>query len=132
MTVRVMTPGNPPPDLPSLLMDQRIVYLGMPLTSQVTELLIGEVLWLNFSNSEKPIHVYINSIGSQSLAGETLGFDNEAYAILDTLRYVRPEYHTLCIGRAFGNAVILLASGKSGLRASLPNACIMTCPPRIN
>merc|ERR1712224_1116888 len=57
---------------------------------------------------------------------------NETFAILDTLGYIRPEHRTLCIGRAFGNAALLLASGSKGVRAALPNASIMTCPPRMN
>jgi len=51
---------------------------------------------------------------------------------MDTLNYVRPDVHTVCIGQAYGNAAMLLASGTKGFRYSLPNASIMTCPPRIN
>jgi ATP-dependent Clp protease protease subunit len=130
--VGVSIPGSPPPDLPSLLLDQRIVYIGSPLTSRVTELLIGELLWLNFTYPEKDIDIYINSIGSQNIMGEALGSDSEAFAILDTLRYIRPAYRTLCVGNAFGNAAMLLASGKKGMRDALPNARIMTCPPRFD
>lgn len=64
--------------------------------------------------------------------GEALGFDNEAFAILDTLRYIRPAYYTLCIGNAFGNAAMILASGEKGMRDALPNVRIMTCPPRVD
>lgn len=47
-------------------------------------------------------------------------------------RYVRPDMHTVCVGKAWGNAAMLLASGKKGERHSLPHASIMTCPPRLN
>jgi ATP-dependent Clp protease protease subunit len=123
---------SPAPDLPSLVLDLRIVYFGAPLTNRVTELVISELLWLNFTNLDKPIHMYINSTGSQNAIGETVGIDGEAYAILDTLKYIRPTHYTVCIGQAFGNAALILASGKTGSRDALPNVRIKTCPPRIN
>ncbi|CAL5229134.1 g12405 [Coccomyxa viridis] len=125
-------PGQAPPDLPSLLLDGRICYIGMPLVPAVTELVISELLWLNFSSPEKPVYVYLHSIGSQTPDGQAVGFDTEAYAILDTLAYIRPEIHTLALGQAFGNAAMILASGKKGNRFALPHSRIMTAPPRIN
>ncbi|EIE20612.1 hypothetical protein COCSUDRAFT_10544, partial [Coccomyxa subellipsoidea C-169] len=125
-------PGQAPPDLPSLLLDGRICYIGMPLVPAVTELIISELLWLNFSYPEKPVYVYIHSIGSQTPDGQAVGFDTEAYAIIDTLNYIRPEIHTVVVGQAFGNAAMILASGKKGCRFALPHARIMTAPPRIN
>lgn len=68
----------------------------------------------------------------QTQEGQSVGFETEAYAIMDTLRYIRPDVHTVCCGKAFGNAAMLLASGKKGNRYSLPHASIMTCPPRLN
>jgi ATP-dependent Clp protease protease subunit len=98
----------------------------------VTELVISELLWLNYSSPEKPVYVYLNSIGSQTADGQAVGFETEAYAILDTLNYIRPDIHTLVVGQAYGNAAMILASGKKGCRFSLPNARIMTAPPRLN
>ncbi|GAB4813262.1 hypothetical protein N2152v2_000308 [Parachlorella kessleri] len=132
MAVDTKAPGQAPPDLPSLLLDGRICYIGMPLVQQVTELVISELLWLNYANPEKPIYVYINSTGSQTMNGEAVGFETEAYAILDTLAYIRPDFYTLVIGQAFGNAAMLLAAGKKGYRYALPHSRIMTCPPRMN
>lgn len=87
----VLTPGRAPPDLPSLLLDARIVYVGMPLVASVTELVISELLWLNYNQPEKPVYVYLNSIGSQSAeTQESLGFETEAYAILDTMQVCLP------------------------------------------
>ncbi|RMZ52042.1 hypothetical protein APUTEX25_001236 [Auxenochlorella protothecoides] len=125
-------PGRAPPDLPSLLLDGRICYIGMPLVPAVTELVISELLWLNYSSQDKPVYVYINSTGSQTAAGESVGFETEATAILDTMAYIRPDIYTLVIGQACGNAAMLLASGKKGCRYALPHARIMTCPPRLN
>ncbi len=92
-------PGQAPPDLPSLLLDARICYIGMPLVPQVTELVISELLWLNYSNQQKPVFVYINSIGSQTADGQSVALDQEAYAILDTLGYIKPDVHTLVCGQ---------------------------------
>ena len=58
--------------------------------------------------------------------------DSEAYAILDTMRYIRPKMHTVAVGKCFGNAAMLLAAGDKGCRHALPNAQIMTHPPKLN
>ena len=105
----------------------------MQLVPAVTELVISELLWLNYSAPDKPVYVYINSIGSQTPGqNQAVGFETEAYAILDTLNYIRPEIHTLAVGNAFGNAAMILASGKAGQRFALPNARISVAPPRMN
>ena len=98
----------------------------------VTELIISELLWLNYAAPEKPIYLYINSTGSQNLQGESVGFETEATAIMDTMAYIKPDIYTLVIGQAYGNAAMLLAAGKKGHRFALPHARIMTCPPRMN
>ncbi len=125
-------PGQAPPDLPSLLLNARICYLGMALVPAVTELIVAELLWLGSDNPEKPVYFYINSTGSQTPDGQSVGFETEAYAIMDTMQYIRPDIHTVCIGKAYGNAAMLLASGKKGNRYALPNSSIMLCPPRMN
>jgi ATP-dependent Clp protease protease subunit len=66
------------------------------------------------------------------MQGEAVGFETEATAIMDTMAYIRPDIYTLVIGQAFGNAAMILASGKKGYRYALPNSRIMTCPPRMN
>lgn len=114
---------GPPPDLPSLLLNNRIIYLGMPLVPSVTELIVAELLFLNFETQEKPVYLYINSPGSG-------GSETEAFAILDTMNYVGPEVETICLGTAFGTAAMLLANGAKGKRACLPNASIMLHQPR--
>lgn len=63
MAVDTRAPGRAPPDLPSLLLDGRICYIGMPLVPAVTELVISELLWLNYSAPDKPVYLYINSSG---------------------------------------------------------------------
>lgn len=124
--------AGPPPDLPSLLLNARIVYIGMPLLPAVTELVVAELLFLNYEQVDRPGYVYIHSPGSINEKGECVGVDSEAYAILDTMRYIRPKIHTVAVGKCFGNAAMLLAAGDKGCRHALPNAQIMTHPPKLN
>ena len=131
---------TPPPDLPSLLLKERIVYLGLPLFSDddakrqmgidVTELIIAQLLYLEFDNPEKPIFFYINSTGTSWYSGDAIGFETEAFAICDTIKYVKPPVHTICIGQAMGTAAMILSAGTKGQRASLPNASIVLHQPR--
>jgi ATP-dependent Clp protease protease subunit len=116
---------TPPPDLPSLLLKERIVYLGMPLVSAVTELIVAELLYLQYEDPEKPIKIYINSTGTSHYSGEPVGFETEAFAICDTMNYIKPPIHTICVGSAMGMAAMLLSAGTKGCRASLPNATIV-------
>lgn len=116
---------SPPPDLPSLLLNERIVYLGMPLVPAVTELIIAELLFLQYEDPEKPIKIYINSTGTSNYNGEPVGFETEAFAICDTMSYIKPPIHTICLGTAMGMAAMLLSAGTKGCRASLPNASII-------
>lgn len=116
---------GPPPDLPSLLLHNRIVYIGMPLVPAVTELIIAELLYLNYESETDPITMYINSSGTSTADGQPVGFETEAFAIADVMKYVRPPVHTCAIGQAFGAAAMLLSQGKRGKRSSLPNATIL-------
>ncbi len=131
---------TPPPDLESLLLKERIVYLGMPLFSSddvkrqvgidVTELILAQLLYLEFDNPDKPIFFYVNSTGTAWYDGSSIGFETEAFAICDTLRYIKPPVHTICIGQAMGTAAMILSSGTKGYRASLPHATIVLNQPR--
>jgi ATP-dependent Clp protease protease subunit len=131
---------TPPPDLPSLLLKERIVYLGMPLFSSddakrqigidVTKLIIAQLLYLQFDDPEKPIYFYINSTGTSWYTGDAIGYETEAFAICDTLSYIKPPVHTICIGQAMGTAAMILSSGTKGFRASLPHATIVLNQPR--
>lgn len=126
---------TPPPDLQSLLLKERIVYLGLPLYSSddikrqvgidVTELIIAQLLFLQFDDPEKPIYFYINSTGTSWYGGDAIGFETEAFAICDTINYVKPPVHTICIGQAMGTAAMILSAGTKGYRTSLPHATIV-------
>jgi ATP-dependent Clp protease, protease subunit len=130
---------TPPPDLASLLLKERIVYLGLPLVSSddfkrqlgvdVTKLIISQLLYLQFDDPEKPIYFYINSTGTSWYGGEAIGFETEAFAICDTMNFIKPPIHTICIGQAMGTAAMILSAGAKGSRASLPNATIVLNQP---
>ena len=130
---------TPPPDLPSLLLKERIVYLGLPLFSDddakrqlgmdVNELIIAQLLYLEFEDPEKPIYFYINSTGTSWYTGDAVGFETEAFAICDTISYIKPPVHTICIGQAMGTAAVILSSGTKGQRAALPHASIVLHQP---
>ena len=121
---------TPPPDLPSLLLKERIVYLGMPLVPSVTELIVAQLLYLQSDDPEKPIKIYINSTGTSGYSGEPIGFETEAFAIYDTMKYIKPPIHTICIGSAMGMAAMILSAGTQGCRASLPNSSIILHQPK--
>ena len=116
--------------MPSVLLNERIVYLGMPIVAQVSELIIAELLYLQYDSQEKPITMYINSPGTTMTDGTPVGFETEAFAIADTMEYVTPPIKTVCVGKAYGLAAMLLACGEKGQRSSLPYGTIMLHQPR--
>jgi ATP-dependent Clp protease protease subunit len=119
---------GPPPDLPSLLLHERIVYVGMPLVPSVTELVVAQLLFLNYESPSKSVYLYLNSIGTSD---PRMGaFETEAFAMADTMNYVAPDVETICLGTAYGTAAMLLANGAEGKRACLPNSSIMLHQPR--
>lgn len=124
-------PKTSPPDLPSLLLDARICYLGMAIVPAVTELVVAELLWLDYDNPSKPIYLYINSSGTQNEKRESVGFETEAYAIADTINYVKSKVYTVNCGQAYGQAAMLLSLGDKGHRAVQPNAVTKLYAPKV-
>ncbi|OIV94090.1 hypothetical protein TanjilG_05470 [Lupinus angustifolius] len=100
----------------------------MSLVPSVTELILAEFLYLQYEDAEKPIYLYINSTGTTK-GGEKLGYETEAFAIYDVMRYVKPPIFTLCVGNAWGEAALLLAAGAKGNRSALPSSTIMIRQP---
>eukprot|EP00401_Gymnodinium_catenatum_P078430 CAMPEP_0117488168 /NCGR_PEP_ID=MMETSP0784-20121206/16372_1 /TAXON_ID=39447 /ORGANISM="" /LENGTH=322 /DNA_ID=CAMNT_0005282839 /DNA_START=80 /DNA_END=1048 /DNA_ORIENTATION=- len=129
-------PIGPPPDLPSLLLKNRIVFLGTPITNEVTELIIAQLLYLNYESADKPVTLYINSTGStiknntRYMGESKVGMETDAFAIADCIRYIKPQVTTIAIGQALGTAAMLLGLGSKGKRFALPNATIMLSEPR--
>lgn len=107
-------------DIYSRLLRDRIVLLGTPITDDVANLVVAQLLFLESEDPERDIYVYINSPGGSVTAG---------LAIYDTMQYVKPEICTICIGQAASMAAWLLAAGTKGKRYALPHARIMIHQP---
>lgn len=113
------------------MLDARIVYIGMPLVSAVTELIIAELLYLEFQSREKPINIYINSTGTTRADGEAVGFETEGTAIYDVMKYIKNDINTVGVGVAMGQSCMLLSAGTKGKRFMLPHATAMLQQPRV-
>jgi ATP-dependent Clp protease protease subunit len=121
---------GPPPDLPSLLLANRIIYIGMPIVPSVTELVLAQLLYLNQDKPKELITMYINSMGTNSPDGRSWSFDTEAFAIADAMMFITPPIRTICVGQACGTAAMLLGLGNKGQRCALPNSSIMLNQPK--
>lgn len=102
-------------DIYSLLLKERIVFLGTPIDDHVSNAIIAQLLFLDREDPEREINLYINSPGGSITAG---------MAIYDTMRLIRPNVSTICVGMAASMATILLSSGVKGKRYALPNSTI--------
>ncbi len=102
------------------LLDNRIIYLGYPIVPEVTEWVIGALLYLQANKKDQDIHLYINSLG---------GYVDQTLAIYDTMQFLTCDVATYCIGTAASGAAVLLAAGTSGKRFALPNAKMMLHQP---
>ena len=107
---------------------ERILFLGSDVNDGIANSLVAQMLYLDSEDSSKPIYLYINSTGT-SKEGQKYGYDTEAFAIYDTMKYVNPPVHTVAVGTAWGEAAMLLACGEKGHRAALPSASIMIKQP---
>merc|ERR1711988_1503402 len=105
--------------------------LAMSMVPQVTELILAELLYLQYVDKTRPIFFYINSTGVPSgvRKQDKLGYETEAFAIYDTMQYVKSKIHTLAVGTAWGEAALLLCAGSIGKRSALPSASIMIRQP---
>jgi ATP-dependent Clp protease protease subunit len=107
-------------DIYSRMLLDRIIFLGTEVNDVVANLLVAQMFFLESSDPEKPIQLYINSPGGSVYAG--LG-------IYDVMQYVKPEVYTYCTGLAASMGAFLLAAGSKGNRFALPNARIMIHQP---
>ncbi|MDH3998750.1 MAG: ATP-dependent Clp endopeptidase proteolytic subunit ClpP [Desulfuromonadales bacterium] len=107
-------------DIYSRLLKDRIIFLGGGIDDQVANLIIAQMLFLESEDSEKDIHLYINSPGGVVTAG---------LAIYDTMQYLKAPVSTICVGQAASMGALLLASGEAGKRYALPHARIMIHQP---
>ena len=115
MVVEQTANGERAFDIYSLLLRERIIFLGTPIPDQVANAIIAQLLYLDREDPETDINVYINSPGGVITSG---------LAIYDTLRLVRPQVSTTCVGMAASMATVLLCAGTRGKRYALPNSTI--------
>lgn len=107
-------------DIYSRLLKDRIIFLGTPIDDSVANVVIAQLLFLEAEDPDKDIYIYINSPGGVITSG---------LAIYDTIRYIKPDVSTICLGQAASMGAVLLAAGTKGKRFAVPNARIMIHQP---
>ena len=107
-------------DIYSRLLKDRIIFLGTPIDDTVSNLIMAQLLHLESEDPEKEIYIYINSPG---------GSITSQFAIFDTMRYIKPDVATVCMGLAASAGAVILAAGTKGKRYCLPNSRVMLHQP---
>ncbi len=120
MVVEQTSKGERSYDIYSRLLKDRIVFIGTPIDDVVANLIIAQMLFLNMEDPGKDINVYVNSPGGSVTAG---------LAIYDTMRFVKCDVATYCLGQAASMGSFLLAAGTKGKRYALPNSRVMIHQP---
>jgi ATP-dependent Clp protease protease subunit len=103
-------------DIYSRLLNERVVFLGTPITDEVANVIVAQLIHLESEDPDKDISLYINSPGGSVYAG---------LAVYDTMQFIKPSVSTICVGIAMSMGAILLAGGAKGKRFALPNAKIL-------
>lgn len=107
-------------DIYSKLLNDRIIFLGGEVNDDIANLIVAQLLYLESQDPDKDIHLYINSPGGSVTAG---------FAIYDTMKYIKCDVSTICVGMAASMGAFLLAGGEKGKRYALKNADIMIHQP---
>src|SRR5713226_747337 len=113
MVVEQTSRGERAYDIFSLMLRNRIIFLGTPVTDELANTIVAQLLFLQQDDPDREIQLYINSPGGDADAG---------LAIYDTMHLVSPEVSTTCVGMAASAAAVILAGGARGKRSSLPNS----------
>jgi ATP-dependent Clp protease protease subunit len=108
-------------DIYSRLLKERIIFLGTDIDDVTADLVMAQLIFLEYEDAEKDITLYINSPGGMVSAG---------LAIYDTIQYIKPDVSTICIGQAASMGAVLLAAGTKGKRFALPHSRIMLHQPQ--
>jgi ATP-dependent Clp protease, protease subunit len=116
MVVEQTSRGERAFDIYSRLLNERIVFLGTPVTEDIANLIVAQLLHLESEDPDKDISLYINSPGGSVYAG---------LAIYDTMQFIKPDVQTICVGIAMSMGALLLAGGAESKRMALPNAKIL-------
>jgi len=120
MVVEQSSRGERAYDIYSRLLKDSIVFIGSPIDDDVANLVIAQMLFLEAEDPDRDISIYINSPGGSVTAG---------LAILDTMRFIKPDISTFCVGQAASMAAVLLSAGAKGKRFALPNSRIIIHQP---
>ena len=120
MVVEQTARGERAYDIYSRLLKERVVFIVGPIDDHVANVVIAQLLFLESENPDKDIALYINSPGGLVTAG---------LAIYDTMRFVKPDISTICVGQAASMGAVLLAGGAKGKRYSLPHSRVMIHQP---
>ena len=115
MVIETSPRGERAFDIYSLLLRERIVFLGTPISDHVANVIVAQLLYLEREDPEREISLYINSPG---------GVISSGLAIYDTMQLIRPSVSTICVGMAASMATVLLTGGEKGKRYALPNSTI--------
>jgi ATP-dependent Clp protease protease subunit len=107
-------------DIYSRLLNERIIFLGTPIDDTIANLVVAQLLHLESEDPDKDISMYINSPGGSIYSG---------LAIYDTMRFIKPDIQTICVGIAMSMGSLLLTGGAKGKRFSLPNSRILIHQP---
>jgi ATP-dependent Clp protease protease subunit len=119
MVIETTGRGERAYDIYSLLLKERIVFLGTPVNDQVANVIVAQLLWLDRENPDREIQLYINSPGGEIYPG---------LAIYDTMQILRAPVSTIAVGWTASLGTVLLAAGKKGRRYALPHATIHMHP----
>ncbi|KAG0476869.1 hypothetical protein HPP92_013710 [Vanilla planifolia] len=103
----------------------------MPMVPAVTELVVAQLLYLQWMDPMEPIYIYINSTGTTRDDGEPVAMEAQGLAIYDVLMQTKSDIYTLCLGVAAGQACLLLAAGQKGKRFMMPSSYAIIQQPRI-
>ncbi|MDY0136756.1 MAG: ATP-dependent Clp endopeptidase proteolytic subunit ClpP [Thiomicrospira sp.] len=120
MVVEQTSRGERAYDIYSRLLKERVIFLVGPVEDHMANLIVAQMLFLESENPDKDIHLYINSPGGSVTAG---------MAIYDTMRFIKPDVSTMCLGQAASMGSFLLAAGAKGKRFALPNSRVMIHQP---
>lgn len=120
MVVEKTAMGERAYDIFSRLLKERIIFLGTPITTEIANLIIAQLLFLENEDAKKDISFYINSPGGSVTA---------TLAMIDTMNHIKPDVSTVCVGMAASGGAWLLSAGQKGKRYALPNAEVMIHQP---
>ncbi len=115
MVIETSPRGERAFDIYSLLLKERIIFMGTPINDQIANVIIAQLLYLEREEPDKGINLYINSPG---------GVISSGLAIYDTMRLINPEVSTICLGMTASMSTVLLSGGQKGKRYALPNSTI--------